>query len=318
MLEPITERTFYIPGANNIGVVTTGDGGAIVIDTGLDKNVARKLRKSLDEAGLTLRAIINTHHHADHIGGNDYLVRNLPDVQVYAPPMEATIIEYPVLEPTFLNNGATPIQPLRHRWLMAQGVRVHHLIGTVEDIVQGHSFGLQVEGITFEVVPLSGHSIAQVGLVLDGVCFAADGFFGPAVVAKHGILYAHDVAAQLATFERLAGRREAWFLPGHGELTPASELAHALAANQSATLRASELVLSVLPGNLVEVTARVHRLLNAPPDSSETAAPTLTSLNIPQYAVFSGAISAHLALLEQQGRAYVELDAHGLTWHSAG
>jgi glyoxylase-like metal-dependent hydrolase (beta-lactamase superfamily II) len=108
ILQQITERTFYIAGANNLGIVATGDGGAIAIDTGLDKDTGRLIRKALDEARLTLRAILNTHHHADHIGGNDYLVRNLPGVEVYAPRLEAALIENPILEPIYR------LESLRH------------------------------------------------------------------------------------------------------------------------------------------------------------------------------------------------------------
>src|SRR3712207_8034535 len=78
LLQPIAGRAYCLPGSNNLGIVATGDGGAIAIDTGLDKDPGRLIRKALDEARLALRAIISTHHHADHIGGNDYLVRNLP------------------------------------------------------------------------------------------------------------------------------------------------------------------------------------------------------------------------------------------------
>ncbi len=57
LLQPIAGRAHYLPGSNNLGIVLTGDGGAIAIDTGLDKDTGRLLRKALDEARLTLRAI---------------------------------------------------------------------------------------------------------------------------------------------------------------------------------------------------------------------------------------------------------------------
>lgn len=316
LLQNITERALYLPGANNIGVVATDGGGAIVIDTGLDKNVARKLRKALDDAGLALHAIINTHHHADHTGGNDYLLRNLPGVQVYAPPLEATIIENPLLEPTYLNYGAVPMQALRTRWLLAPGSPVHHLIGDVEHIWNWQPMPLEVAGITFEVLPLPGHSIAQVGLSYDGVCFAADGFFGPAVVARHGVLYAHDIAAQLASFDYLHTRDEAWFLPGHGTLTPRAELDAALEANRAATMQASELVLQALaePGTIDALTVRLLRLLDEQQVGESRDIDRLAAMNIPQYAIFAGAVAAHLSFLEQQERVRATLDEHGLRW----
>jgi glyoxylase-like metal-dependent hydrolase (beta-lactamase superfamily II) len=316
-LHQISRRAFYVPGANNLGVVTTDDGGAIAIDTGLDKSTGRKLRRALDEAGLTLRAIINTHHHADHIGGNDYLIRNLPDVSIYAPPLEAVSIEHPPLQATFLNYGATPHKALRTRWLRATGTPVDNLIGDSTSILEGRSFPLEVAGVAFEVLPLPGHSIAQVGLCYEDVCFAADGFFGPEVVAKHGILFAFDVAAQLASFERLATRSEAWFVPGHGTLTPRSELAAALEANRSATLEASDVLLHALaaPGSHADVAARVYALL-AERAGRPAAEQSVATMGIPQYAVFAGAIAAHLSYLEAAGRVRVELDHSGLVWHA--
>lgn len=306
MLQPITERTFYLPGANNLGVIATGDGDAIAIDTGLDKNSGRALRKALDAAGLQLRAIINTHHHADHIGGNDYLLRNLPGVSVYAPPLEAALIEHPVLEPVYFNQGARPHMALRNRWLMAPGSPVQHILGDLARIGRGEPQQAEVAGVAIEIIPVPGHSLAQIAVACDGVCFAADGFFGPAVLEKHGIPYAHDVAAQLTSLDRLAARDEHWFLPGHGELVARNVVGDQLSANRAAIERSSAMVLQALeaPGDAVAATARVVRKLYG-----EVALP-----GIPQYVVFAGAVAAHLSFLEQQGLAQVSLEADGLIW----
>lgn len=303
-LLPITNTTFYLPGANNLGVIATGDGGAIAIDTGLDREAGRLLRKALDEAKLKLRAVINTHHHADHIGGNAYLQRNIPDLLLCAPPIEAALIENPILEPIYLGYGASPHNALRTRWLMAQGSNVQRQIGTLDRMACGHSEPIEVAGVRLELLPLFGHSIAQVGVVYDGVAFVADGFFGRSVLAKHGIPYAHNIADQLATIDRLAQRNERFFLPGHGELVAHADLADQLEANRAAILRASDLVLGALaePGDLTVITARVLAALNH------------QLAGIPQYVIFTGAIAAHLSLLEQQGRAAVTLTAQGLLW----
>ena len=297
LLQQITDRTFYIPGANNLGIVATGDGEAIAIDTGLDKDTGRLIRKALDEAGLTLRAIVNTHHHADHIGGNEYLVHNLPDVAVYAPPIEAALIEHPILEPVYLNMGAQPFAALRTKWLMAKGTSVDWLITGDR---------LEIAGVELEVVALPGHSINQIGLAVDGVCFAADGFFGPAILQKHGVPYAHDVGAQLDSLHQLAARADHAFLPGHGDLVRRDALEETLAANQVAIERTSQLVYAVLaqPGDLHAIAQRVARALG------------LTLAGIPQYAIFASVVAAHLSYLEAQGQVRVALE-DGLIWQRA-
>jgi len=56
---------------------------AIVVDPG----EARPVLQALEELGLTLQAILVTHHHADHVGGVDAL-RQATGAQVYGPARE--------------------------------------------------------------------------------------------------------------------------------------------------------------------------------------------------------------------------------------
>ena len=304
-LLPIAGRVAYLPGANNLAVIATADGGVIAVDTGIDKDTGRALRKALDEAGLSLRAIINTHHHADHVGGNAFLLRHYPEASVYAPFLEAALIRHPTLEPIYLSGGARPPAALRNKFVLAPGSPVHHELGEAP-LAPGATLHANVAGVELALVGLPGHSPAQLGVLVDGVCLAADGYFGAAVLSKHGVPYAHDIAAQLASLEALGALDSAWLLPGHGALTPRSELGAELAANRAAVERATALVRAALaePGELGAVTARVLAALGH-------------SLGgVPQYTIFNGAIAAHLAYLEQQGAARLTLEDTRLLWTS--
>lgn len=298
LLQPISGRAYYLPGANNLGIVLNGEGGAVAIDTGIDKDTGRLIRKALDEMGVKLHAIISTHHHADHIGGNDYLVRTYPAVEVCAPRLEAGLIEIPEMEPIYLSFGAAPVPALQTKWLMAKGVPVSRRF-------EGPT--LDVAGVSFEVVPLPGHSIGQIGVAIDGGCFAADGFFGTETLNKHGIPYAHNIGTQIESLHRLAQHSALYFLPGHGALVGRDTLEEAINANLAAIERASAVVHGALeePGDLFAVANRVRESYG------------LNFAGLPQYVIFVSAVGAHLSHLESQKQARVELAETGAIWSAA-
>ena len=74
-------RGEFVPGRQPDGntVIFTRAGGAIVVDTGRH---AAHTRAILDFAKP--RAVINTHWHLDHIGGNALIRREVPAVKIYA------------------------------------------------------------------------------------------------------------------------------------------------------------------------------------------------------------------------------------------
>ncbi|MGE3726681.1 MAG: hydroxyacylglutathione hydrolase [Candidatus Sericytochromatia bacterium] len=50
----------------------------------VDPSEAPPVLDALKQAGLSLHAILNTHHHFDHTGGNAELLRHFPGIPVYA------------------------------------------------------------------------------------------------------------------------------------------------------------------------------------------------------------------------------------------
>lgn len=49
----------------------------------VDPSESEPVLQALKKAGLSLHAILNTHHHGDHTGGNTELLRHFPGIPVY-------------------------------------------------------------------------------------------------------------------------------------------------------------------------------------------------------------------------------------------
>lgn len=210
----VRDRVGYFPGHVNIGLVL-GDSGAILIDSGLDTQTAKKIKKGLETIAQPLYAILQTHAHADHFGGNAYLLSCWPEAKVYAPPLEEAVIRYPILEPIYLSMGAEPLDVLRNKFLLAPASRVDHLLP-----IEGE---VEIDGVGMTILSLPGHSWQQVGVVCDEICFAADSYLGESVLEKHKLPFLVDVHETMLSLVKLTQTRYDGYLPGHGPYTTSAQ-----------------------------------------------------------------------------------------------
>jgi glyoxylase-like metal-dependent hydrolase (beta-lactamase superfamily II) len=215
----LTEQVHYLAGGVNSGLVRSAS-GVIVIDAGLDRGAANRIIRAAEELGRAPVAIVNTHAHADHYGGNAQLVRRL-GIPVYAPAAEAAVIREPRYEPVYLFGGAAPVRALENRFLMAEPSPVDHVFAPGDR--------LEIDGIALETIDLGGHSLAQAGVTADGVLFAADAFFGLEPLRKHGVPYLVDAGRTRTSLQWLQRSAFGWYVPGHGEAL--TDPAETLAAN---------------------------------------------------------------------------------------
>src|SRR5258708_4123809 len=157
----LEENVWVIQGGANIGIIAH-EGRCLIIDSGMDKDVGREILKQVQKLGLVPEALVVTHAHADHFGGAHYLVRQT-GLKVYATRMEAAVMSAPILEPLYLFSGAQPPRELQQKFLLARPCLADVLLTGQE---------VRIGEIPLRILPLSGHSLEQVGVAYRETFFA--------------------------------------------------------------------------------------------------------------------------------------------------
>ena len=83
-LVQVGERTYYIDCPSKIGIYRLDDERVCLIDSGNDKDAGKKVLKVLAGKGWRPEMILNTHSHADHIGGNR-VIQERTGCRAYCP-----------------------------------------------------------------------------------------------------------------------------------------------------------------------------------------------------------------------------------------
>ncbi len=292
-LVEISKIIAYIPGAVNIGVLRNGERCA-VIDTGLDKDSGRNIKKELEAAGLKLEAIINTHSHADHFGGNDYLVRNL-GAKVYAPSIESGIIQNPILEPIYLFNGASPIRNLRNKFVLAKP-------SPVDTIIEPGK--LEVIGLEVEIIPLPGHCFNQIGVLIDDALFCADTVFSRRVLEKYKIPVVQDVKNHIETLGKLSDMSYSFYVPAHTR--PRADIKELVQSNLETTQG---------------IIRDIKKLIETPRTTEQVVSELATQYGldltvVQQYYLIQMTVMAYLGYIYDEKMSDIKMENNQLYWSS--
>ncbi|MFQ3535110.1 MAG: MBL fold metallo-hydrolase [Aggregatilineales bacterium] len=281
----LAENTYHLQSGANAGLIAV-DGRAIVIDAGLDDDMGKRIKRTLESLGLSLAALILTHGHADHFGGAAYLRRALPPFNVYAPALEAAFISQPTLEGMMLSAGATPIDQLKGKFTLAQPCSVDYPLEVGP---------LNLLGADLEIVPLAGHSPAQVGVRCGSVFFSADAFLPVATLQKYPVPFTVHMGQALETLRRLNELDGVLFAPGHG--AQLSDARPVIAANIAVLERVIETTLAQVRAEPASDGALTQRVCAALGDALPNAI---------SYGLARTAVQAALVYLYERGQATFE------------
>ena len=284
-------RSYYIDCPAKIGIYLQGDGRAVLIDSGNDKDAGRKVRKLLDQNGWTLSAILNTHSNADHIGGNHYLQQQY-SCPIFAPGIEAAFTRWPVLEPAFLYGGY-PFAELRHKFLMAAPSEAQDL--------SAPGFPGEVE-----VLPLPGHFFDMVGYrTPDGTVFLADCLSSEATLEKYQLSFLYDMQAYLDTLDKVAGMEAELFVPAHAGAT--ADIRPLAEANRAKVLEVADQLcgLCAAPLSFDVLLQRVFDRFGL-------------TMTYEQYVLIGSTVRSTLSWLKDQGRLDCTIERNLLLWTRRG
>ena len=293
-MKKISEQVYYIPNPANIGVVKDGEKSAILIDSGLDDDTGKKVLKLLEENGLVPKAIINTHSHADHCGGNRY-IKEKTGAMIYAPEVESAIIQYPSLEPLYLFSGASPLKDLQNKFLMAQPSDVDYVIKKDERKIK-------FDEIELSIVPLPGHSPNQIGVEVEKVLFCADSLFSEEVIKRHKIPFYVDVYKTRETLRFLRYSQYKFYVPSHAE--PRESLIKLVGVNLEAINGVEKYLLDGFHGRRT-----TEQILKDVCDYYQ-----ISIKGVQQYYLMNTIIMAYLSSLYGRGKLRVEVSDNILFW----
>lgn len=305
----IIDNVFYIPGSTNVGVITTKGKANVkdvyLIDSGGDTQDAQRIYDELcalfpaEKGGFNLVAIINTHSHADHSGGNAFFVQKT-SCEIWCTRFESFGLENPLLQ-SVITCGSVPLMHLQSSYYVAKPSSANKIIDEKSEIILKDSGKL-----TF--INLPGHYLCMIGVLFtsekgETVFFPGDAVFGRNHILKYWISYLLDLSLFKQTLEKLNKTNFNFYVPSHGELC--TEINSMVEMNEIAILSTESSILHSLDN---EKKLPFAEILKSVADMNGI------KLRTPQYLLIGSTIRSYLCYLYEQNKIDCAMYENRLLW----
>ena len=282
----VGEKTYYIKNNTNIGIYKVNDNDVYLIDAGNDKDAGKKVLKIVADQGWSVKGVISTHSHADHIGGNR-IIQDRTSCIILANKIEKCFTEYPVLEPSLLY-GAYPFKDLTNKFLMAKESNVVDIEGNLPD-------GL-------EFFDLKGHSFDMVGIkTSDDVYFLADSLVSEQTIKKYHLFFLYDVKEYIATLEFLSTLSGKLYIPSHCDAT--DNITHLIDINREKITEICNVICDICNKEKT-----FEEILKAVFDKYNL------TMDVNQYVLVGSTLKAYLSYLYNEDKLTYNIKDNKMTW----
>lgn len=301
----ISDCIYYISGPTNIGIIeeqlSDTKSNLYMIDSGCNtedgKRIFTEITEYFSKKDITIKAIINTHSHADHCGANNY-IQQKTNCEIWITENEQGSLINPFLQP-IISWGGNPLPEINSSYYVAEKTVPNKIINTNEKLTL-------LNGIKISFINLPGHYFEMIGILCENdnkkVLFASDGIFGRKNIGKYWIPFLYDVKEFKNSLDTISSLNADFCIPGHGE--PTSQIEETVELNKIAIISNEQCILEAL--KYKEQTQ--EDILKYVADKNEI------NLHIAQYMLIGCTIKAYLTFLYNEGKISYHIKENKMYW----
>jgi glyoxylase-like metal-dependent hydrolase (beta-lactamase superfamily II) len=272
-----------------------------MIDSGCNtedgKRIFTEITEYFSQKDITIKAIINTHSHADHCGANNY-IQQKTNCEIWITENEQGSLINPFLQP-IISWGGNPLPEINSSYYVAEKTVPNKIINTNEKLTLNN-------GIKLSFINLPGHYFEMVGILCEDnnkkILFASDGIFGRKNIGKYWIPFLYDVKEFKNSLDTISSLNADFCIPGHGE--PTSQIEETVELNKIAIISNEQCILEAL--KYKEQTQ--EDILKYVADKNEI------NLHIAQYMLIGCTIKAYLTFLYNEGKISYHIKENKMYW----